>query len=51
MEVEAYCVKCREKKVMTDAKQVVMKNGRLAAKGTCPKCHTGMFRFLPKNKE
>jgi len=48
VEVEAYCVKCREKRMMKDAKEVIMKNGRLAAKGTCPKCGAGMFKFLPK---
>ena len=51
MEVEGYCVKCRDKRVMKDAKEVTMKNGRLAAKGTCPKCGSGMFKFLPKKKE
>jgi len=51
MEVEGYCVKCREKRMMKDAQEVTMKNGRLAAKGTCPKCDTGMFKFLPKKKE
>jgi hypothetical protein len=35
---------------MEDAKGVTMKNGRLAAKGTCPNCATGMFKFLPKKK-
>jgi len=50
VEVEGYCVKCRVKRRMKDAKEVIMKNGRLAAKGTCPDCGTGMFRFLPKKK-
>ncbi len=48
MNVEAYCVKCRSKRLMKDAKEVTMKNGRLAAKGTCPHCDTRMFKFLPK---
>jgi ssDNA-binding Zn-finger/Zn-ribbon topoisomerase 1 len=51
VEVEGYCVKCRAKRMMEGAKEVTMKNGRLAAKGTCPKCGTGMFKFLPKKKE
>ena len=50
MTVEGYCVKCRAKKDMKDAKEVTMKNGRQAAKGTCPDCGTGVFRFLPKEK-
>jgi ssDNA-binding Zn-finger/Zn-ribbon topoisomerase 1 len=48
VQVQAYCVKCRGKKIMKDAKEVTMKNGRLAAKGTCPDCGTRMFKFLPK---
>lgn len=50
MQVEGYCVKCRAKKVIKNAEEVTMKNGRLAAKGTCPVCSTGMFKFLPKKK-
>ena len=44
-EVEAYCVKCKCKRVMQNAKQVTMKNGRKAAKGKCPECGSGMFRI------
>ncbi|HEV2601059.1 MAG TPA: DUF5679 domain-containing protein [Candidatus Babeliales bacterium] len=43
--VQAYCVKCRKKAEMKDAKEVVLKNGRPAMKGKCPKCGTGMFRI------
>ena len=50
MEIRGYCVKCRAKKIIKDAEEVIMKNGRLAAKGTCPDCGTGMFRFLPKKE-
>jgi RNase P subunit RPR2 len=50
VEVRAYCVKCRGKKVMKDAKEVTMRNSRLAAKGTCPDCGTQMFKFLPKKE-
>lgn len=45
---EAYCVKCKSKKEMKDAKEVTMKNGRKAMKGCCPKCSTGMYRILGK---
>lgn len=45
---EAYCVKCKKKQVISDAKQVTMKNGRKALKGKCPKCGTGMYRILGK---
>ena len=43
--VEAYCVKCRAKKVMKNAKAVTMKNGKPASQGTCPTCSTKMFRI------
>jgi hypothetical protein len=52
--MEAYCVKCKAKREMKDAKEVTMpaKGGgtRPAMKGTCPTCSTGMFRILPKAK-
>jgi len=43
----AYCVKCKAKSEMKDAKRVTMKNGRPAMKGTCTKCGTGMYKILP----
>jgi hypothetical protein len=44
--VEAYCVKCREKRTIKDPKEVTMKNGRPAMEGTCPVCGTKLFRML-----
>jgi len=46
--VDAYCVKCKAKKEMKDAKEVTMKNKRKAMKGKCPACGTGMYRILGK---
>ncbi|EKD64308.1 MAG: hypothetical protein ACD_51C00028G0034 [uncultured bacterium] len=46
--MEGYCVKCKAKQEMSDAKEVEMKNGRKAMKGKCPACGTGMFRILGK---
>ena len=43
---EAYCVKCKAKKQITDAVEEVMKNGRKAIKGTCPDCGVIMFKIL-----
>ena len=43
--MQAYCVKCREKKDMKDAKTIVMKNGRPAVQGVCVTCGTKMFRI------
>ena len=48
--MEAYCVKCKEKREMENTAEVTMKNGRLATKGTCPVCGTGMFRIMGKAK-
>jgi len=44
--VEAYCVKCREKREMSDAEEVTMKNGRKAMQGKCKVCGTKLFRIL-----
>lgn len=41
-----YCVKCKAKKEMKDTKQVTMKNGRSALKGSCSDCGTGMYKIL-----
>lgn len=46
--MEAYCVKCKEKREMQEPEEVEMKNGRLAMKGTCAVCGTGMYRIMGK---
>ena len=43
--MEAYCVKCKQKREMENTEQVTMKNGRQATKGVCPVCGTGMYRI------
>ncbi|CAI9832114.1 conserved hypothetical protein [Nitrosopumilaceae archaeon] len=43
--VQAYCVKCREKRDIKDPQETQLKNGRPAVKGTCPDCGTKMFRI------
>lgn len=43
--MEGYCVKCKAKKEMKDAKAVTMKNGKPATKGACPDCGTTMFKI------
>ena len=47
---EGYCVKCKAKREMSDAKEVTMKNGRKAQKGKCAKCGTGMYKILGMGK-
>ena len=44
--VEAYCVKCREKRQMEDPKEVKLQNGRMSMQGTCPVCGTKMVRMM-----
>ena len=41
--MEAYCVKCRAKREMKDAKSITMKNGKPATQGVCPTCGTKML--------
>ena len=47
---EAYCVKCKKKTEMKDPKEVTMKNGRHAMKGTCSVCGTTVQSFLSEKK-
>ncbi len=47
----AYCVKCKAKREMENAKEVTMKNGRKAMKGNCGKCGTGMYSILGNAKK
>ena len=51
---EAYCVKCKAKKEMNNAKEVPMKGKggveRRAMTGICPTCGTKMFRILGSKK-
>jgi Zn finger protein HypA/HybF involved in hydrogenase expression len=44
--MEAYCMKCKSKREMTNPKAVTMKNGRPATQGTCTKCGTKMFKIV-----
>ena len=44
-QMEAYCVKCRAKREMKEAKSITMKNGKPATQGVCPACGTKMFRI------
>ncbi len=43
--VEGYCVKCKTKREMKEAKPTTLKNGRKATKGVCPTCGTKMFKI------
>ncbi len=46
MEKTGYCVKCRAKKPIKNAKATTTSNGRKAIKGECATCGTKMMRFI-----
>jgi uncharacterized protein (DUF983 family) len=48
---EAYCFKCKVKKIVQNPEIITMKTGAKAVKGTCPTCGGKMFKFLPKIKD
>ena len=43
--MQAYCMKCRKKVDIKDAKVVTLKNKRPATQGSCPSCSTKVFRI------
>lgn len=49
---QAYCVKCKAKKEISDEKEISMKGKggtkKRALTGTCPTCGTKLFRILGK---
>ena len=48
--MQAYCMKCRAKREMKDARSITMKNGKPATQGVCPTCGTKMFRIGSKQQ-
>jgi hypothetical protein len=43
--MEAYCLKCREKREMLNPQPITMKNGKPATEGVCSTCNTRMFKI------
>ncbi len=43
--MQGYCVKCRTKREIRDARAITMKNGKPATQGVCTECNTKMFRI------
>ena len=41
----AYCVKCRTKREITNARNTTFKNGKTALTGFCGVCNTRLFRI------
>ena len=44
-ELTGYCMKCKERREIQNAKAVTMKNGRPATRGACGECGTTVFRI------
>jgi pimeloyl-ACP methyl ester carboxylesterase len=49
--IEAYCVKCKQKRPMQSPKEVITKSGRHALEDTCPACGTKLFRFVASKEK
>jgi len=43
--MQVYCMKCKAKKEIKDAKAITMKNGKPATQGVCSTCGTKVFRI------
>ena len=43
--MQAYCMKCRGKREIKNAKSITMKNGSPATQGICSVCGTKVFRI------
>ena len=43
--MEAYCLRCRARREITEAEQVTLKNGRPATRGKCAECSGTVFRI------
>jgi pimeloyl-ACP methyl ester carboxylesterase len=43
--IEAYCMKCKQKRGMLNPHEVTIKNGRIAVQGDCEVCGTSLFRM------
>lgn len=44
-QVEAYCMKCKQKRAILNPHEVTMKNGRIAVQGDCEVCGSSLFRM------
>ena len=49
--MEAYCVKCKQKRQIKDGHEVTMKNGKRAMRGTCSVCGTTVQTFLKEGQK
>ena len=47
-DIEGFCLKCREKKLMVGILLTTMGNGTPALRGECPDCRTKIYKLLPR---
>lgn len=45
MRMEGYCMKCKQKREMSEVVPVTMKNGKPAQTGSCSNCGTKIFKI------
>ena len=45
MAVTGYCLRCKEKREISNPQAITMKNGKLATTGTCPVCGTKIYKI------
>jgi hypothetical protein len=43
-----YCMRCRERRPLADARRVLLRNGRPVLKGRCPVCDAPLFRIAAR---
>ena len=48
---EAFCLRCKEKRQISNPEIVTLKTGMNSVKGTCSVCGVGVYKILPKNKK
>jgi hypothetical protein len=45
--LEAYCARCRTRRILTNVREETTATGRRAGRGACAVCGTTVFTFLP----
>lgn len=48
-EISGYCMRCKTKRPIQNARRETTESGRPAARGVCPVCGANMFTFLATN--
>ena len=51
IQYEAYCFKCKAKKIVQNPEIAKMKTGMNTVRGTCPDCGGKMYKILPKTSK